>query len=251
MSDGNSDPDLSFFGGRSETVLFAIGTILASLYGLGSLIPISVFLGATATISLTLLIAPLFGILLGPWRGSFFGLVGGVIAFLVGGSGGLYQLIPFLFLAPAVSGLLTGFIAHPNVNNRKIPSGLITALYLSLIIILYEIVNYEAWWFMIYYAIAVVVALTMQISGKTINFEDIRNNKIIVLVFCAIIGTITDFSLLTMGATYIMGLDAALFGFVIFPAMLIERTAAVIVSTIIAIAVIKAFPEIWSSIQEI
>ncbi len=245
----NDSLDLTYAEGHSDTILFAIGAILAALYGVGSLIPISVFLGATATISLTLLIAPLFGILLGPWKGSFFGLVGGLTAFVIGGSGGLYQLIPFLFLSPAISGLLTGLVAHPKQGDIRFPGGLFTAAYLSIIIVLYEVVNYEGWWFMLYYMVAVVVALVVQITGIELRFEEVRDNRITKLVLFAIIGTMTDFSLMTMGAVYIMGLEPLLFGFVIFPAMLIERTAAIIISVIITTAVIKAFPEVWGSNQ--
>ena len=142
MSDSDS-LDLTYVEGRSDTVLFAIGAILAALYGLGSLIPISVFIGAAATISLTLVLAPLFGILLGPWRGSIFGLIGGVIVFLIGGSGGLFQVMPILILSPGISGLLTGLCAKPFVKGFWIPASGLTALYIYAIIVAYEIINYQ------------------------------------------------------------------------------------------------------------
>jgi hypothetical protein len=239
--------DLTYVKGHQETLLFAIGAILAALYGLGSLIPFSVFIGGEATISVTLLIAPLFGILLGPWRGGFFGLVGGTIAFMVGGSGGLYQLIPFLFLAPAISGLLTGLCAHPQQGSLRIPGGFLTGVYLTVIIILYEIVDFEGWWFMSYYFAAVIAALALQMSDSSLDFNELRENRVLRLILLSIIGTVTDFSLMTMGAVYIFEIPALTFGFVVFPLMLFERSTAIVVSVILAIAIARSFPTIWDS----
>ena len=239
--------DLTYLEGHQDSVLFAIGAILAALYGLGSLIPFSVFIGGAATISLTLLVAPLFGILLGPWRGGYFGLVGGTIAFAVGGSGGLYQLIPFLFLAPAISGLLTGLCAHPQQASRRIPGGFLTAAYLVSIIILYEVVDFDGWWFMSYYFVAVIAAIVLQMSSSSLDFDELRENKIARLVLLAIVGAITDFSLMTMGAVYILQIPALTFGFIIFPLMLFERSTAIVASVIIALAIVRAFPTIWGS----
>ena len=100
---------------------------------------------------------------------------------------------------------------------------------------------------MAYYALALVVALGLQLTNSKLDFEKVKTNKIWYLIPFLIIGTVTDFSMMTMGAVYIFQIPAEVFGFIIFPAMVIERTAAVIVSLIIIIAVVKAFPEIWRS----
>jgi hypothetical protein len=52
---------------------------------------------------------------------------------------------------------------------------------------------------------------------------------------------LTDFSMMTLGSVYLLGLDAFLFGTVIFPVMLLERTASVIISAIIAGVLFTAF----------
>jgi len=246
LSDSDS-PDLTYIEGHSDTILFAIGAILAALYGLGSLIPISVFIGAAATISLSLILAPLFGILLGPWKGGFFGLVGGVIVLIIGGSNSLFLVMPILVLAPGISGLLTGLCASPYIRGKWIPASGITALYIYIVIVCYEIVNYEAWWFMIYYGIALVIALALQLTNTELDIGDISKRGILTLIPFTIIGTITDFSMMTIGAVYILQVPAAVFGFVIFPLMLFERSIAIILSTLIAVAVVKAFPNIWTS----
>ncbi|MFW9848393.1 MAG: hypothetical protein ACFFF4_04590 [Candidatus Thorarchaeota archaeon] len=253
MMTDNENIDLTYVEGRTDTKFWAIGAILAALYGVGSLIPVSGFIiggGIAANISFTLLIAPLFGILLGPWRGGAFGIVGGLIALVLGGSGGLFLAIPFLFLSPAISGFLTGLCTTSQVHGKWVPAAGITALYIWAIMTLYLIVNAQAWWFMAYYALAMVVAFGLELTDSTLDFEKVKENKIWTLIPYLIIGTVTDFSMMTMGAVYIFQIPAAVFGFVIFPAMLIERTAAIIVSLIIVIAVVKAFPDIWGVTSE-
>ncbi|MDF1540442.1 MAG: hypothetical protein P1Q69_16220, partial [Candidatus Thorarchaeota archaeon] len=150
-----------------------------------------------------------------------------------------------LILAPGISGLLTGLCTTPYIKGRWVPAAGLTALYLWAVIAMYEIVNYQAWWFMSYYGIALIVALMLQLTYTELDFQDFGKNQILRLIPFALIGTITDFSMMTMGAVYILQLPALLFGIVIFPVMLIERTAAIIISTIVVIAVVKAFPEIW------
>ena len=253
MSD-NEQLDLTYVEGRQDTKFLAIGTILAALYGVGSLIPVSGFIiagGIAASISLTLLIAPLFGILLGPWRGGAFGLIGGLIAMALGGSAGLFLAIPFLFISPGISGFLTGLCVEPNIKGRWIPGAGLTALYIYGIMVIYLIANPSAWWFMAYYATALIVALALQLTETTLDFQNIKKNRFWMLVPFVLIGTITDFSMLTMGAVFIFSVPAAIFGFVIFPAMLVERTAAIVVSIIIILVVVKAFPDIWGPKNEI
>ncbi len=242
--------DLTYVEGQTDTKLWAIGAIFAALYGVGSLIPVSGFIiggGISAQISLTLLIAPLFGILLGPWKGGAFGLIGGIIAMALGGGAGLYLAIPFLFLSPGISGFLTGLCVNPEIRGRWVPGPGLAALYIYGIMVMYLIVNAQAWWFMAYYAAALIIALSLQLTYTTLDFEKVKKNRVWLLVPFVLIGTITDFSMMTMGAVYLFQIPAFVFGVVIFPAMLIERTAAIIVSIIIILAVIKAFPEIWGS----
>ncbi|MFW9908659.1 MAG: hypothetical protein ACFFEF_08790 [Candidatus Thorarchaeota archaeon] len=240
--------DLAYVEGRMDTKFWAIGAILAALYGIGSLIPVSGFIiagGISASISLTLLIAPLFGIILGPWKGGAFGLIGGIIATALGGSGGLFLAIPFLFLSPGISGVLTGLCVKPEMGNRWVPGAGITAIFISLIMFLYLIVNLQAWWFMAYYGAALVVAISLQLTGKSLDLGNPGRNTLLKIIPFALIGTVTDFSMMTMGAVYIFAIPAEVFGFVIFPAMLVERTAAILISTLVILAIVKAFPDLW------
>ncbi len=242
--------DMILFGGSMETKYVAIGAILAAVYAVGSLIPVSGFIvasGVTATISITILVAPLFGILLGSSRGFVFGLIAGIIVWFIGGSGGLFQLVPILVFGAAISGLLTGLALKPmtKIGTLLIPGPTITAVYLFGIAALYLIPNYDSWWFISPYILAAFVSLFLQF--KRIRFDPDKQGimKYLQILPFAFIGTITEFSMMTMGAVYILAIPSIVFGTAIFPAMLIERTAATLVSTTILLAVIHAFRDLW------
>lgn len=233
-----------FEGGAAATKQYALGVVLASLYGIGALIPVSGFIvttGVVAQISFTILIAPLFGILLGPWRGFVFGLIGGVItAFLSLMVPSVVLVVPTVILGPAISGFLTGLC----LDAKETKGGLITAAYLAIIIVLYLLPNGQAWWFMTPYILAAAVAIVLQLIGARFEPSSMRSVRYILPL--ALIGTITDFSMMTMGAVYILSLPAELFGYVIFPAMLVERTIATVFSAIAASIVFMAFrDQLW------
>jgi hypothetical protein len=246
MAHKNEGPEtLELFGdGGQSTKQYVLGVVLAGLYGVGALIPVSGFIvttGVVAQISFTILIAPLFGILLGPWRGFVFGLVGGVItAFLALVIPSVVLVVPTVILGPAISGFLTGLC----LDSRTTQGGLITAAYLAVVVVLYLIPNSQAWWFMAPYVLAAVVALFLQVTGARFEPSNMRSLRYILPL--ALIGTITDFSMMTMGAVYILSLPADLFGFVIFPAMLVERTIAAVFSAAVASVVFVTFKDqLW------
>lgn len=239
--DSRSDTDLSYFEGSSSTRLDVIGTILAAIYGVATTIPISTFLGAfgvtSTAIGFSICIAPLFGIILGPRRGFAYGLVGGIIQAALAPvvpTAGLVLLNPPIVLGPAVSGLFTGLALRKSTP-------IFAASYLTIIIVLYEIPNYTAWWFMLPYGLAVLVALFLQIHQ--IEFDPNREGlgRYLQVLPYAFIGTMTDFSMMTMGAVYLLNIPAFVFGTAIFPFMLAERTAATVVSSIIAFVVLATF----------
>ena len=236
---------MELFQGSVSTKQYALGVVLAAVYGMSSLIPVSGFIvasGIVAQISFTILIAPLFGILLGPYKGALFGLVGGLItAFLSVVVPSVVLIVPTVVLGPAVSGFLTGLCLN---RETSLPGGFITAGYLVVIIILYLIPNSTAWWFMLPYGLAAVVALILQVTG--FEFKPMDTKAFRYILPLTLIGTIADFSMMTMGAVYIAAIPADVFGFIIFPAMLIERTAAAIVSAIVAAAVLYTFrDQLW------
>jgi len=259
-TDGDMGPqdEMELLTGVSETKLHAVGMILAAIYGVASAIPISAFFGSvgvSGSIGLSICIAPLFGILLGPKRGFAYGLVAGVIQAALATvipSAALALAVPTMVLGPSVSGLFTGLALRPwtTVAGKRIPGPSITIIYLLLVIILYEIPEYEAWWFPAVYFAAVITALLLQV--KEVRFDPSAEGwkKYLQVVPFTIIGTATDFSMMTLGAVYLMGIPAPVFGFVIFPFMLGERIAAIVVSAIIASVALAAFSDLWTGTTE-
>ena len=259
-TDGDRGPqdEMELFTGVSETKLHAVGIILAAIYGVASAIPISAFFGAvgvSGSIGFSICVAPLFGILLGPKRGFAYGLVAGVIQAALATvipSAALALAVPSMVLGPSVSGLFTGLAMRPwtTVAGKRVPGPFITTIYLLLVIVLYEIPKYEAWWFPAVYFAAVITALLLQV--KEVRFDPSAEGwkKYLQVVPFTIIGTATDFSMMTLGAVYLMDIPAPVFGFVIFPFMLGERIAAIVVSAIIASVALAAFSDLWTRTME-
>ncbi|MFO7837677.1 MAG: hypothetical protein R6V83_13625 [Candidatus Thorarchaeota archaeon] len=225
----------------------AIGMMLAALYAVSALIPLSGFLAATgftSTISLAIIIAPLFGVILGPVRGSGFGLIAGVLATFVSlAVGGIYLVVPTTILGPAVSGLFTGLARKSvtGIRGIRLPGPAICAVYLFIVVLLYEIPNWTTWWFASPYMLAAVVALGLQFYKKDILTEDDEEPNHWRIALLAFVGTMTDFSMMTIGAVYILAIPPEVFGFAIFPLMLIERSLATVVSSILLVMIFGVF----------
>jgi len=232
----------------SQTKILVVGVMLAAVYAVGNLIAISGFIGGSgviASISLAIVIAPLFGVLLGPYRGGMFGLIAGFLgAYISTFVAGVSLIVPTVIFGPAISGFLTGLCTRR--KRYRFPGPLLTATYLAVIIVLYLIPNASAWWFILPYALAVVVSLVLQFADIQFNPSSERVMKYAQLIPLTFIGTISDFSMMTMGAVYILNIPAIVFGTIIFPAMLIERTIATIGSAVVASLVLIAFQDLWS-----
>lgn len=255
MSQNQSDgqEELRVFVSRSKTKAYAVGVMLAAIYGVLILIPMSAFVGAlgiaTGGIPVAICVVPLFGIMLGPTKGLTFGLVAGIVAaFLALVVAPISLAVPTMLLGPAVSGSFTGLCLRRTTRfgSMRVPGPIITALYLLTVILLYEVPNSAAWWFMTPYVLALVIALVLQVKSIDYSQGLAGARKYLQLVPLVLIGTMTDFSMMTMGAVYILGIPADVFGFVVFPLMLAERTVAVIVGSFLAALMLATFRDLWS-----
>jgi hypothetical protein len=231
-------------GASSDTKKTSVGIILVALYAVLTLLPMSGFIGATglsSILSFAICVAPIIGILLGPWRGFGFGLTAGIIGTIISLpiGGGVFLIIPTTIFGPAVAALFTGLCLRRTIKvaSYNIPGPLVTALYLLIIIILYEIMKYEAWWFMTPYMLAVIIALTLQIK----KFEFNPRQSYLQLLPLTFIGAMLDHSMMAMGSVYLLDLPAALFGIGIFPVMIIERIIAALVGALLGYLILKFF----------
>jgi len=238
--------ELESFRSRSSSRIIAVGAILSAVYAITVLLPMSQFIGAGSgsILSFAICIAPLFGLVLGPRYGFVFGGIAAILATIVSIQfGSLYLLVPTIILGPAISGLLTGLCLRPitDFQGIKVPGPIITAMYLFLVVLLYLLPLYEAWWFILPYVLAAAVAIILQLSRFRFDSAASFSRIPLQILPLTLIGSFADFSMMTLGSVYILGLDAFVFGSLIFPVMLIERTVSVIISAIIAGVLFTAF----------
>lgn len=238
--------ELESFKSRSSSKIIAVGAILSAVYAITVLLPMSQFIGAGSgsILSFAICIAPLFGLVLGPRYGFVFGGIAAILATIVSIQfGSLYLLVPTIILGPAISGLLTGLCLRPvtDFQGIKVPGPIITAMYLLLVVLLYLLPLYEAWWFIVPYMLAAVVAIILQLSRFRFDSAASFSRIPLQILPLTLIGSFADFSMMTLGSVYILGLDAIVFGSLIFPVMLVERTVSVIISAIIAGVLFTAF----------
>ncbi|MHA2020166.1 MAG: hypothetical protein ACW96N_00485 [Candidatus Thorarchaeota archaeon] len=238
--------ELESFKSSSSSKIIAVGAILSAVYAITVVLPMSQFIGAGSgsILSFAICIAPLFGLILGPRYGFVFGGIAGLLATIVSIQfGGLYLLIPTIILGPAISGLLTGLCLRPvtEIQGVRVPGPIITAGYLLLVIILYLLPLYEAWWYILPYALAILVAVVLQAFKFRFDSAASFSRIPLQILPLTLIGSLTDYSMMTLGSVYLLGLDAIVFGTFIFPVMLLERTISVVISAIIAGVLFTAF----------
>ena len=232
----------TLFNEQTPTQQIAVGVMLAALYAVSIMIPISGFIAAAgfvSTISLSICIAPLFGVFLGPYRGAAFGLIAGLLATMVSAAfGSLYLIVPTIIFGPAIAGLLTGFIVEQRNETW------LATIWFLVVVVLYWAVNFQTWWFVTPYMLAAVVAPIIPISGLRYDMERKGVWRFLQYVPLMLVGTIADFSPMTIGAVYILNIPADIFGFVIFPVMLLERALATIIASVLAFVIASTFQEL-------
>ncbi|MHA1965943.1 MAG: hypothetical protein ACW97G_15300 [Candidatus Thorarchaeota archaeon] len=237
----SDEQEMELLETTSETKRVAIGVILAALYAVLAILPLSAFIGAASIISFAICIAPIIGIILGPLRGFAFGLMGGILATIVlmVTPFNLYLIMPTIIFGPAVAGLFTGLSVRRTTKfgSMRIPGPLITTLYLLMIISLFLIPRMEAWLFMTPYILAVIVALCLQIVGIEFDLDKTGASKYLQIIPFTFLGAMLDHSMMAMGSVYLLGLEAGLF-LGILPLMIVERTIATIVGAIVGFVVL-------------
>ena len=219
-----------------DTRKVSVGVILVALYAILAILPMSGFIGAggiSSALSFAVCIAPLLGFLLGSVRGFVYGFIAGIIGtfVLLPFGGGVFLFLPPTILGPAIAGLFTGLLLK---GETKI-GPLLTAAYLLVIIVLFEIFKYEAWWFMLPYMLAAIISVVLQF--KEINFDWNRTgiSKYLQLIPFMFVGVMLDHSMMAMGSVFLLDLPAVVgFSFaLIFPLMILERVVATILASIV------------------
>lgn len=227
-----------------DTRKVSVGVILIALYAILAILPMSTFIGGggvSSLLSFAVCIAPLIGLILGSIRGLAYGFIAGIIGtfVLLPFGGGVFLIIPPTILGPAVAGLFTGLLLK---DETKI-GPLLTAAYLLIIIILFEIFKYEAWWFMLPYMLAAIISLILQF--KDIKFDTNRTGlfRYLQIIPFTFVGAMLDHSMMAMGSVFLLDLPPlGIFSFAtIFPIMILERAIATVLAALIGFIVLKYF----------
>ena len=227
-----------------DTRKVSVGVILVGLYAVLALLPMSTFIGAggvSSLLSFAVCIAPLLGVILGSVRGFAYGFIAGIIGTIVllPFGGGVFLLLPPTIFGPAIAGLFTGLLLR-----RETKLGpLLTAGYLIIIIILFELFKSEAWWFMLPYMLAAVIALILQF--KEIKFDSEKKGVYgyLQLIPFTFIGAMLDHSMMAMGSVFLLDLPPVIgFSFaLIFPIMIVERVVATILAALVGYIILRYF----------
>ncbi|MGY5873220.1 MAG: hypothetical protein RTV72_13300 [Candidatus Thorarchaeota archaeon] len=244
MSDETTNQEMELIEPSGDTRKVSIGVILVALYAILAVLPMSTFIGAggvSSLLSFAVCIAPLIGLILGSVRGLAYGFIAGIIAtfILLPFGGGVYLLLPPTIFGPAIAGLFTGLLLK---GETKI-GPLLTAGYLFVIIIIFEIFKYEAWWFMLPYMLAAIIALVLQF--KEIKFDSNRSGifRYLQLIPFTFVGAILDHSMMAMGSVFLLDLPPVVgFSFaLIFPLMILERIVATVLAALVGFVILKYF----------
>jgi hypothetical protein len=244
MTHESTNQGMELIEPSGSTRKVSIGVILVALYAILAVIPMSTFIGAggiSSTLSFAVCIAPLIGVILGSSRGFAYGLIAGIVAtfVLLPFGGGVFLFLPPTILGPAIAGLFTGLLLK---GETKI-GPLLTSGYLFAIIIIFEIFKYEAWWFMLPYMLAAIIALILQF--KEIKFDPNREGYFRYLQFIpfTFVGAMLDHSMMAMGSVFLLDLPPIIgFSFaLIFPLMILERIIATILASIVGFIILKYF----------
>ncbi len=227
-----------------DTRKVSVGVILVALYAILAILPMSGFIGAggiSSALSFAVCIAPLIGFLLGAVRGFVYGFIAGIIGtfVLLPFGGGVFLFLPPTILGPAIAGLFTGLLLK---GETKI-GPLLTAAYLLVIIILFEIFKFEAWWFMLPYMLAAIIAVVLQFKEIKFDWNRTGISKYLQLVPFMFVGVMLDHSMMAMGSVFLLDLPAVVgFSFaLIFPLMILERVVATILASIIGFIILSYF----------
>ena len=75
------------------------------------------------------------------------------------------------------------------------------------------------------------------------KFEFDPNRSYLQLIPFTFLGAMLDHSMMALGSVYLLEIPAPVFGFAIFPAMLVERTIATLLGALLGFIILKIFGE--------
>jgi len=195
--------------------------LFAGLYAVTSLIPISVFIGASSMLSLNLIITPCIAILLTPVEAVATALFGGLLALWIAPWQAMFG--PTTVLLPIAG----AFFGSMTFHKRKIGFPL-TAIFLLAVILFYLMSRSEFPYWIAPHIIAIILA------GLSVFSTPLK----IRIPLNAFVATMCEQATMLVQAVYVLQLPYVVF-MTAFPLMLYERIIGVIGGTLIMYLLIR------------
>ena len=197
--------------------------VFSALYGVLSLVPISVFIGAPSFLALNIIITPVIALLLNPIEAFFTSLFGGIIAFYIAPFQAMFG--PYTILLP-VAGSTFGSLAF----HKGKTGGLAAASFLAIAISAYLVKNFPFPYFIIPHSAALLAALLA--SFKKMTLISLK------MPLYAFVSTMCEQGMMMIFAVHLIGLPwQAFVG--ILPLMVYERLLGTTGATLLSISLIK------------
>lgn len=205
--------------------------VFAALQAIVAVIPFSMTIGVSGAITLGVVTAPLFGLLLGPPAGFVAVAIGSLVGLFLNPSGAIFG--PLTILPPALAALGTGSV---KINRGYIPAGVIlisvAAFYLNPI-------ARESLFYPWLHIIALILAFSplSKLAASFISASEFRKNTLGV-AFAALVGTLTDHAFGSAMGIWYYSLPAEVWNLImyVYP---VERIVAVILVVLIGVPVYR------------
>lgn len=198
--------------------------VFAGLYTATSLIPISVFIGASSLLSLNLIVTPAIAILLTPIEACIAALIGGLLSLWIAPWQAMFG--PATLLLPVVGAFVGSLVFH----KRKIGSPL-AAVFLGGITLSYLASRSEFPYWIIPHVVAIILA---GISAFSTPLK-------IRVPLDAFVATMCEQATMLVQAMCVLQLPAVVFS-AAFPLMLYERVIGTIGATLIVLGIVRFVP---------
>ena len=216
---------------RSRALRVSRVGVFASLYVATSLVPVSVFIGASSMLSLNLVITPAIAVLLSPVDAGFVALIGGLLALWIAPGQAIFGVSTVLL---PVAGAVFGSLAF----HRKKIGSLVAGAFLFIVGLIYLSSRCEfPYWITPHFLATVLAAFSTFLTPKRIRIP-----------MSCFIATMCEQAAMLVQAVFVLQLPAIVFA-TAFPLMLYERFVGTIGASLIALGCARFAPNYFERLS--
>ena len=217
---------------RNEALRASRIGVFAGLYAVTSLVPISVFIGASSLLSLNLIVTPAIAILLTPIEAGAAALIGGLLALWIAPWQAMFG--PTTVLLPFAGAFFGSMLFH----KRRIGSPL-AGIFLTVVVLSYLASRSEFPYWIAPHIVAIILA------GVSVFSTPLK----IRVPLNAFVATMCEQAAMLVQAVYVLELPAVVF-ITAFPFMLYERLIATVGASIVVLGFSKFAPKYFHVLIE-